>query len=52
MSLGPRTGLGGAIISGGKNTAAQKAKAIEAAGVKGVKNPDEIGNVVKQAPGR
>jgi succinyl-CoA synthetase alpha subunit len=49
---GRRMGHAGAIISGGKGTAAEKMKTLEAAGVKVVKNPAEIGNAVKQALGR
>jgi succinyl-CoA synthetase alpha subunit len=49
---GRRISHAGAIISGGKGTAAEKMKTLEAAGVKVVKNPAEIGNAVKAALGR
>ena len=49
---GRSMGHAAAIISGGKGTAAEKMKALEAAGVKVVKNPAEIGNTVKKALGR
>jgi succinyl-CoA synthetase alpha subunit len=45
-------GHAGAIISGGKGTAAEKMKSLEASGVRVVKNPAEIGIAVKAALGR
>jgi len=46
---GRRMGHAGAIITGGKGTAADKMAALEEAGVRVVKNPAEIGETVKEA---
>jgi len=49
---GRRMGHAGAIISGGQGTAAEKMKALKAAGIHVVKTPAAIGETVAKAIGR
>ena len=45
---GKRMGHAGAIISGGKGTAAEKMEALRSAGISVVDNPAVIGETVKE----
>ncbi|MCA8969683.1 MAG: succinate--CoA ligase subunit alpha, partial [Planctomycetes bacterium] len=48
---GKRMGHAGAIIAGGKGTAAEKIRAMEAAGIHVAKNPSAIGSTMREVLG-